>query len=86
MESEGDHRVIQGNENFGDSDQGDLSAHQVVVEPVGQPTREYEGWKHFDIRIEPSVVEYLRALGGGDLAEGIRIAAKFHQAASKGDK
>ena len=86
MEGERDHRVIHGNEHFGDSDQHDIATRQVVAEPVGQPTAEYEGWKHFDIRIEPSVAAYLCALAGGDLSEGVRIAAKFHQAGLKNDK
>lgn len=80
--------VIPGNESVGASfDQRDLSTYHVVVEPVGQPTKEYESWKFFDIRIEPSLAEYLRALGGGEISEGVRIATQFYQAAEcKRDK
>jgi hypothetical protein len=86
MESERDPTAIPGNEHFGDSNQRDIATRQVVVEPVGQPTTEYEGWQHFDICVEPSVAAYLRALAGGDLSEGVRIVKKFHEASQNRDK
>jgi hypothetical protein len=86
MEGERDHTVIHGNEQFSDSDQRDIPIRQVVVEPAGQPTAEYEGWKHFDVCIEQSVASYLCALADGDLSEGVRIAMKFHQARRKNEE
>jgi hypothetical protein len=52
---------------------------RVVVEPVERPNKPYEGWRVVDVRIETSLAEYLEALGEGDLSQGIRLAAKFHQ-------
>jgi hypothetical protein len=63
--------------------QHDLATHHEVVEPVGQATRDYEDWESCYIRIESSLAEYLRSLGGDEISEGVRIAAQFHQAQCK---
>jgi hypothetical protein len=65
--------------------QHDLAMHHEVVEPVGQPTKDYESSEFYNVRIECSLAKYLRALGGDgdDIAKGIRIAAQFHQAMCK---
>ena len=39
-----------------------------------------------DARLEPSVIEYLRGLGGGDVSEGIGVAEKFHRDAVEKEK
>ena len=86
MEGERDLKVIHSTEQVGDSDQHDIATRQVVVEPVGRPSAEYEGWEHFDICIEPSVAAYLCGLADGDLSAGVRIAMKFHRAGGKNEE
>ena len=54
------------------------------VEPIGQPKKDYESWRLVDIRIESSLAEYLRVLGGGDISEGVRIVTRFHQVNREG--
>jgi hypothetical protein len=63
--------------------QRDLATQYEAVEPVGQPTKDYEGWEFCNIRIGSALEKYLRSLGGGDVSEGVRIAAEFHQARVK---
>jgi hypothetical protein len=63
--------------------QRDLATQHGAVEPVGQPTKDYEGWEFCNIRIGSALAKYLRSLGGDDISEGVRIAAEFHQARVK---
>ena len=73
-----------GGEDSGDPlDPREVRAQRLVVEPVVQPARDYEAWSFFSIQIEDSLAAYLRALGGGDLSEGVRLATRSHQAATE---
>ena len=63
--------------------QRDLATQHEAVEPVGQPTKDYEGWEFCNIRIGSGLAKYLRSLGGDDISEGVRIAAEFHRARVK---
>lgn len=47
--------------------------------PVGRPRKGYEVRELRSMRLEPSVIEYLTKLGDDNLAEGVAIAAKFHE-------
>ena len=57
-----------------------------VSEPAGRSRKGDELREIYSMRIEPSVAEYLRALGGDNISEGIAIAARFHQERTKGRK
>jgi hypothetical protein len=52
---------------------------RVLGQSEGSSTLEYEGWEHCGIAVEPSVIRYLRELGGGDISEGVRVAVRFHR-------
>jgi len=45
----------------------------------GQADDAYEGWEFCGLRVEPSVVNYLRELGGGDPSQGARVLVQFHR-------
>lgn len=54
---------------------------------TGSPRGEgvdYEGWEFCELRLEPSLVAYLRDLGSNDVSEGVRIAVRFHQEKARG--
>ena len=49
----------------------------------GDDTLEYEIWHTYTVRMVPSLEKHLRTLGGGDLSDGVEIAAKFHRETSR---
>ena len=66
--------------------QHDMSAGREAGKPVGEHTVEYEIWSTYNVRMDPSVAEYLRSLGGGEISQGVAIAVRFHQAMAKPDR
>jgi len=52
----------------------------------GDDTLEYEIWHTYTVRMVPSLEKYLRTLGGGDLSDGVEIAAKFYREMCKEGK
>ncbi len=67
-------------------DQRKVRAALGLPEPVGQPRKGYEVREVYSIRLEPAMAEYLRALGGDNLSEGVTIAARFHQEKARAKK
>lgn len=51
--------------------------------PVGKPRAGYEVRELFTIRLEPSIAEYLRGIGEGNLAAGIMSVAREHRKRSR---
>ena len=69
----------------GESEMG--SEHESgVLRKTERPTVEYEGWEFYELRLEPSLLAYLRDLGGGDVSEGVRNTVRFHQEQGKQQK
>lgn len=66
--------------------QRDLSTDHEGVKPVGKQTLEYEIWSSYNVRMDPSVAEYLRSLGGGEIHEGVRIVTRFYRERFEQDK
>lgn len=60
-------------------DQRKVQAALDAAPKVGQPRKGYERREVYSVRLEPSLAEYLRELGGDNLSEGVAIAGKFHQ-------
>jgi Protein of unknown function (DUF1488) len=64
-------------------DQRKVRAALGLPEPVGQPRKGYELREVFSVRIEPSLAQYLKELGGDNLSEGVAIAGNAHRKAAE---
>jgi hypothetical protein len=53
---------------------------------VGKPRKGYEVRELYTIRLEPSIAEYLRNQGGGNLAEGITRLAQSYRGVLKPER
>jgi len=57
-----------------------------LPEPVGQPRKGYELREVYSMRLEPTLAEYARELGGDNLSEGVAIALRFHMEKNQAKK
>jgi hypothetical protein len=60
--------------------QRDLSTQHAGVQSVEALAKAYEIPNYYTIHIEPSIAEYLRSLGNGEITDGVKIATQFYRA------
>ena len=59
--------------------QSGLSTQHAGVQPAGARNFEYEISNYYTLHIKPSLAEYLRGLGGGEITEGVKIVTRFYR-------